>query len=528
MVIPLDRSWRISDLDKSLDATVNEGFSPTHKMALWPSEDGTKLYTWGGISMGNGINPRWNEFSAQPRLRTFTPRAAGETRGQWAVEGTDAPMDSSSSPQRILRAGYGAWTTCNGLGFYMGGTVQNFTDGTYKLPSGQDRVRMPGLVIYNMTDGSWTNRTDTGIGLGSGQGTYRHGTAVCLPKAGNNGKGVVLFIGGMTEDRRSSPPVMADVAMHSVTFYDIGSATFHTQRTPDNDTPGGKREFACVAATTSSDNGKGAYEVVLFGGRPQSTAEIDVLTIPGFRWFHYDGGSNKAQISRTDHACAVIGLGQRQMISFGGIPEEYQDNTGKPISFGDRWDRSMKILDMTTMEWGDSYNHLAPAYEQPIKIREWYSNSSNLENLPLKADVRSIFSDSIDYLIKNPPNFTPGSRDGPNVAAIAGGVVGGIAAIALVAACIFYFCSYKPKKKRLAHEQTGLIADNEGTAQSEDDMLKNQQQQLQELEVSKTPHEMVEETILSTHELHGNPSRITIQGQPPQELYGSAVATRRG
>ncbi|KAL8366170.1 hypothetical protein RB595_004783 [Gaeumannomyces hyphopodioides] len=258
--IPMDKSW--STGDRFIRSKEYQRLG-VHFISMWPSPDETEIYTWGGRDV-----PVSSSFSKEPSLQTFKPHLVdgGDGGGTWTTDG-QAPQDSTTSPpRRIYRGTDGSWTSCNGLGFYMGGVVFNSTDLTWPYGNTDNDygVAMGGLAIYDMNNQKWTNQSVEGFGSDELKGVYISGTAVCLPTLGTKGKGVLLFLGGNQGAQLLS--------MKDIFLFDIGSGKFHQQRTTatGNDIPQ-PRNFACAVAAKSSKSKN--YEVILFGGADQNPAQ---------------------------------------------------------------------------------------------------------------------------------------------------------------------------------------------------------------------------------------------------------------
>ncbi|KAL8334495.1 hypothetical protein RB598_008986 [Gaeumannomyces tritici] len=407
MVLRLNSDWNAGNVQ--ISAQTNPGFNGSTTLAMWPSKDKKKIFTWGGVGSGDSV-----------RLRTFTPDSSGNAGGTWSAESTQ-PRDSATQ-QPIYRTGYGSWTSCNGLGFYMGGTVSSLTDTTYPGPS-KSPQDLPGLIIYDMNDGKWANVSAKGFGSGKAEGTHVDGSAVCLPDLGTGGKGVVMFLGGRHGSDKSE--TRERLSLDEVMFYDIGTKRFYSQKTTGKRFPAQTPDYPCSVVAKSKTSK--AYDIFMFGGTGQTPAQTMILTVPGFHWSQIQTNDAPAPNGRRRHACAVIGAGGRQMIAFGGSDDA---DDGKLIGNQDPWGKGLQVLDMTELRWSSDYKSAAPDYEQPTMVKEWYSNASATStSSPAPA--------------------------GPSAGVIAGAAVGGVAVLALLVTGIIYFCYYKPRRRRGQVEQEG-------------------------------------------------------------------------
>ncbi|ELQ44131.1 hypothetical protein OOU_Y34scaffold00098g3, partial [Pyricularia oryzae Y34] len=233
-----DKSWSVGSGSFEKYAIEDPDFVSTARPAMWPDPSGTRMYTWGGAS----IDEKANRNSNEPRLTTFVRESNTSAGGKWE-RGRDKPK-ASSGQELIHRTHLGSWTSCNGLGFYMGGYLFTATDNSTELWGTKKRT-LPGLLIYDMKDGTWTNQTADAFGQGARRGTHLDGYAVCLPTLGTKNQGIVVLTAGrqatVNNDGDSEP-----VPMDRVTFYDIGTRTWHTQKTTGAQTPSQGRRRGCA------------------------------------------------------------------------------------------------------------------------------------------------------------------------------------------------------------------------------------------------------------------------------------------
>jgi hypothetical protein len=62
-----------------------------------------------------------------------------------------------------------------------------------------------------------------------------------------------------------------------------------------------------------------------------------------------------------------VSVGQRQVLSIGGT-------TGDNPADKDPATQGLQLFDVTEMEWKDSYDANAPAYQRAPVIEAWYNN----------------------------------------------------------------------------------------------------------------------------------------------------------
>ncbi|KAI7759045.1 hypothetical protein LZL87_010040 [Fusarium oxysporum] len=458
--IPLDESWTN---DTVVFMESEKGPAPYLKQpALWIDEERSVIYSWGG--QGSYKN---TSAAGDHHLYAFE---ADDGKGSWS---THDPEDDTlfSSLYRTVR---GAYTTCHGVGYYLGGygesrTDERFTDGSY--------VERPldGLLTYNFTTEKWTNESTKALDYATWSGR-----ATCIPSIGASG--LLVFMGGakvkMPAFRNASEPV----SFTNITIFDPSSKAWYYQRT-SGVSPDPRIDF-CSMGVQGQNN---TYEIFIYGGwniwndKTKAFGDVWVLSLPAFKWFKADIDGPK----RGMHGCALIG--KRQMVSIGG------NNWGKDEGWIDKdpWTQGIGILDLPSMAWSSEYDADAEDYESPKVVKDWYQNGDEV-----KWD-----NDDVAKLFVSMPSTTPRSTDGPKfdsfsddssptpVGAIAGGVVGGVAAIAALVGVWLWI----RRRKRNASKQHPEARDGGDTKQwgkAELSAESSKQNGLQELESNQGPTEL--------------------------------------
>jgi hypothetical protein len=133
------------------------------------------------------------------------------------------------------------------------------------------------------------------------------------------------------------------------------------------------------------------------------------------------------------------------MLSMGGVDGENRTFTAPTTA--DPWTYGIGILDMTELQWTNSYNPDAPAYDSPTVVKEWYK-AGHLQNINWdNKDLEAIFMDTggdTPTPPASPVANTPTSR-----AVIVGGAVGGVLGVAAIGMMSFLFM-----KRRRARAET--------------------------------------------------------------------------
>ena len=214
--------------------------------------------------------------------------------------------------------------------------------------------------------------------------------------------------------------------------------------------------------------------------------EVYVLSLPAFVWFKAD---YPPQHPRFRHTCEVVG--NRQILSIGGHP--FTDNNLGHYT-ADNFAQGLGIFDMTAMQWSDGYDANAQPYQTPDVVKAWYrENGSSPENWNSPV-VQGFFEkasttnpgSSAGTVSESPSNSTAATSysSTSHTGAIAGGVVGGVAAIALIAGLVFWLLR---RKRRQNGSQLGYAAPEQ---QKRTELQNTEKRNPQELPEDYRPLEM--------------------------------------
>jgi len=184
-----------------------------------------------------------------------------------------------------------------------------------------------------------------------------------------------------------------------------------------------------------------------------TSSDVTVLSLPGFVFFK----GPKHAPRRSDHQCAVVGKGKRQMISVGGVDGENRTYTAPTTA--DPWTYGIGILDMTELEWRDSYNPDTAAYDSPKVVKEWYEagylQSMNWDN----EELRQLMMNQSNAVPSPAANKLENKSD--SNAAIVGGAVGGIAGAAALGALSFFFMKRRRTRAATPDSARRVVVDND-------------------------------------------------------------------
>ncbi|RWA04261.1 hypothetical protein EKO27_g10845 [Xylaria grammica] len=383
--------------------------------ALWTDSEEQKFYMWGGQAVNS--MPNKSEFWG------FT--ADGRGGGNWSLVQPANPDVFDG----IGRGRGSSWTTCNGFGIALGG--DNF------LP-------FPGLISYELSTGIWANHSAEAF---NGMGTCNKGSAICLSSSGTQGMGIMLPLGGQASGLVTAASG-GDIlnGLDNLTFYDIGTDTWHWQIASGEIPPG--RTASCSVVLQGSGN---TSEVYLYGGvdtaRSKTYSDIYVLSLPGFVWFKL---SPSREFPRWGHDCA--GDGKSQMLAVGGqgIYPDGQVSTHDP----DPWPQGIGVFDLQKLDWVDSYQPNSTQYQIPQVIDDWY-RAGGLERVSWsRQDTKALFIETYNDTSTGNSSTSDDSSSSPStpstqtpaVATIVGAVLG--TALFLLASVAGFLISRRRRRRR--------------------------------------------------------------------------------
>ncbi|KUJ23150.1 uncharacterized protein LY89DRAFT_679956 [Mollisia scopiformis] len=404
--------------------------APMRQPDLYHDPQSNLLYSLGGSAypLGASSATGWTNSSQQTQLWAFTPKDNGTA--DWDLQ---AIGSTASFPFSEVVAG--ALTATSPTNHYILGGYSN-----------SDNWGLSQLLSYNFANGSWTNQS-----ISLSQKYYISGRGQYIPSFGQ--QGVVLFFGGTWPTNGDPTSTDALAGLDRVLVYDIQSNTlFNPQQTTS---PPLNRINFCSVGAGNNASANSSYEIFVFGGTTgvsQTAAtnltlsKVYILTMPAFQWIETNV---TATIWRALHTCSVIG--NRQMISIGGIPDQDQ----LPANWFDPWTNGMQIFDMTELFWTDSYNASAAEYEAPDVVKQFYSTNNRYPASWVDPKLADIFQtsttdsgnstssgSSTTSSSSAPASHT--SKTGP----VVGGIVGGVAVLGIVAGSLVW---YLKRKRQLRH-----------------------------------------------------------------------------
>ncbi|EPS37576.1 hypothetical protein H072_8709 [Dactylellina haptotyla CBS 200.50] len=358
----------------------------------------------------------------------------------WGQEFTWSHTDSNL-PHRVSRGGSVA-VGDQGIGVYVGGAriFKNDTakTGNWFYPSEEQ------LTTFDLRN---LNRTTTSLP----DSQKRMGASLAYLPIGS--KGAVIGIGGTLEnDEIRETGNVADTTrenfnsnslsftpMQRVWIMDLATRKTYSQSTFGTYIPDSRME-ACIAVGSAPDNT--SYNIYMFGGSTGSSFlnrsadkyfnELYILSVPSFRWIRKTfEATDSVPAGRVQHTCHTYG---KNLIILGGATQNTTEDCG--------WDE-LNILDMTSLQWLDSYRYLGEGYNVPDLVMGSISNNGQVQKDPVNGwddhELEALFRD----------NYSGGkSNTMVKIAAIAGGIAGGVILLLIIAAALFHLRRKKQVKKQ--------------------------------------------------------------------------------
>ncbi|KAK0648839.1 hypothetical protein B0T16DRAFT_121319 [Cercophora newfieldiana] len=482
-----------------------------NQQAIFGDPSGSAFYIWGGAMP---------YFGQPPPLEIWRFAADGNGGGAWAKEtprgGTVVELTKS------VRASQFAYTQSKDVAYFLGGYANAHTDTSV---TGDTYLALPGLMAFNMTSRELTNSSSTGLGR---FGTLVGASAQYVPFGP---AGVLLFLGGGEAPVATTYGGWNGVDFNSLSLYDISTGKWYSQPTTGS-RPTRRERFCAVGAQGPNKT----YEIFLYGGvdmqASRSSDEVYVLSLPGFVFFKAAGSST----GRADHGCALVG--RRQLLSVGGT-DGFLGFPGSLLD-PDPWRNGLGVFDMSRMVWADRYAADAAPYESPSVVAEWYSQGGAKSVAWANADVQKLFAETAPPGNSPDPTRTPSGTPSPsdpastdplpssgsNIGAIVGGVVGGLAALAVVGFAVYRYRRSKARDKRGTGDGTADTGSAElpGTATTRWGQRKNVSEEHWGQLESHAPQELPGHPPAELPSSHGFSEMVSPHGQ--SELPDMAAAPR--
>ncbi|KAK0654526.1 hypothetical protein QBC41DRAFT_287865 [Cercophora samala] len=431
--IDMSKSWDAKTVPiRIIDNKISGKPPARNRPAFWGNQEDGSFYVWGGMfsQRHKRLKPK------RPELYKFATDGSGG--GKWSIV---TPSDPD-----FLRTVYltelAACAAANDTAFIFGGLAGDWTDSL--VGSGRTEIAT-GALAFNMKTKTFEKLIYEGTSVGA--------EAQHIPNFnfGTENQGVILIMGGYTPEKRADGNTEIDYstvphqAFNNITIFDPETRHLHYQTTSGPTPPGPRRAF-CIAGFATKEGG---YDILLFGGESKQTRPVPdfnyedawILSLPGFVWTK---APNMPAQRRADHHCTPAG--KRQVVSVGGQAPGWEEPDPAP--------QGLMVFDMPSMTWRFNYDAEAGDYESPQVIKDWYKNGSLNSVKWSTPKLQQVFAPGSSGGIPSPDTTNPDSstltsqpsHQSISIGAIVGGVIGGLAGLALIAAAIWYFFFRRPKQ----------------------------------------------------------------------------------
>lgn len=304
----------------------------------------TTMWQFGGTTAGFNQSFPWYEIPLDMQYAAWT---YDNMSGLWSA------YDTSSFGISIPSWGASAEAPNLGLGFYVGGQIDNGTsNSTQDL---DNPIGVSNMIVLDTDHGHFYN-----VSVDESIQSNRQGAGmVYVDTYGKNG--VLVMFGGSTSDSGLIPMdqiAVMDVSTLNTSLPESTDAQHNAwyMQQASGDVPSARTDFCLVSAPAQDNSSASIY---LYGGKSNGSIfdDVYVLSLPSFTWVKVYTGSD-ARWSVTCHYMAP-----RQMITVGG------GGKSSNISSDCDWEtKSLAVLDLSTIGWSSTYISDAPAYALPSQV----------------------------------------------------------------------------------------------------------------------------------------------------------------
>ncbi|KAG0636421.1 hypothetical protein HOY80DRAFT_1088815 [Tuber brumale] len=429
----LDPVLRILNLSKSFQISAGSasfvGTLPipvpvpiVRDAAFFPTESGFDL-TFGKWHPGNGTICGKRDLLGQRKKLRYEI----ENR-KWMKTSITLGNWFQTEPPRGVSSQMTAWVPSLKKGFLFGGTLASVNKESRKW---RDLEEHPGLITYDQATNTWTNET--------------------LPFGGIAGGGLV-HITTSTDEVLIQLGGRAEWLTHVMEFseiriYSTNQSRWYTQRLPPDALVPAPRFAFCTALKSASDGS--SHQIYIMGGAEAGSPvnakggptvdSVWVLSIPSFEWTRLEVASMTATTdprARLSPKCQAIG--EHYIFLYGGRNALSHSSS----TTCDKKANPAFLLDVNTLTWTDKFEPNEGRYEIPQKIVELIGgdkNGGSTKKAPATGwsdpDLETIMrlkTGNTSTPTRLPSELRPSSDSSKtNVGAIAGGTVGGVAAVLL-------------------------------------------------------------------------------------------------
>ncbi|KAJ4420459.1 hypothetical protein N0V82_004336 [Gnomoniopsis sp. IMI 355080] len=386
----------------------------------------------GGLWADSTNNLLYNGFAGDISSQIGDEEA--QAYGLWSYEPlneawTNLNASASATFQTEPRPFSGSVATGNGTGYYLGG---------YIYDSNGNKTAISGLLAYDFSSNTLTNKTVSGTMSG---GMVQKGRMIYVPNFGTNG--VLISLGGYNE-------ATAELySMSHAEIYDPDGDVWYQQATT-GDAPEPRIEF-CIAGAASTNR---TFDIFVYAGWDNADAssaydEVFILSLPSFQWFKADYESEHPRHGLT---CEHVGGGQ--ILTIGGVDSSAISSSSSyeaAFSTPDQFKQGLAIFDMSTLSFKSSYTSGLYQYAMSDTVQNYYDTNDRDADFSTTS-LKNLFA--VEHFNTTTANATTTNASTTpsksNTGVIIGGVVGGVALVALVAGLAFFLFRRRRRRAQAA------------------------------------------------------------------------------
>ncbi|KAF3927970.1 hypothetical protein ABW20_dc0109713 [Dactylellina cionopaga] len=385
--------------------------------SFWYDSVGSSIiYAQGAPTVDGGVIRPPAEVSFGRRGKSWIGNYNKETKSFTQWEEIDTPFSGQTGLVSSLRR---IFDPVGRKGYIYGGTVASDDPNV----AGQ-RAQ---ILTYDAAQQSWTNQTVS-------QGAFDD-VGVAVPYRNAAGKFLGIVFGG---NLNGTP-----LSMETIFIHDPETNTWYRQRTNGN--PPKARGHFCATTITAPDNS--STQVLINGGFGDGHfSDIYALSIPSFTWTQIEGSSPGLLPGpgiRLQPSCEII---NNHFLGIFGGRNLFDGDT----AHCDTDQNALFMYDLNKRNWILNYDAADKGeYSVPTEVfSDIGGNSSGYATMTVPPDGFADPTMAQLFALSTPSPTGPSNTDIPpppeppakksSVAGIAGGVIGGFAALALLGAFIWF------------------------------------------------------------------------------------------
>ncbi|KAF9894123.1 hypothetical protein FE257_009096 [Aspergillus nanangensis] len=380
----------------------------------------------------------------------------GPQRDSWSPAVYDGELDNDVT--RYITSGAGVSAPSENLGFYFSGLHAENWGPVYDGFVNETSDRLITVDMSSMGDGTWSNRT-----LPGEIQNRINAEAVWIPVSTS---GALVIIGGVTDlatagdrlndDQKKRSSATSPSFMQTVPVYDIAADKWYLQNTT-GETPPMLTQFCSVYASAKDQSSHNIYIYGGFDGLDASNARTDdvyVLSLPSFTWVKLLSGD--AAHARSTHRCVKA------------YPDQMWVVGGVKIAPTDCLDDIISVFNLNTGKFQNTYDPTKYSeYKVPDMVTAQIGGDSSggaTKTAPkswTNASLADVFSSKYTKTIPTSWPYQPADTNAPVISEVpnkgssgfpswAGGIIGAVLGVALLAGAFVFWCLRQRRKNRQA------------------------------------------------------------------------------